>query len=96
MTDEWRPSLIVRQNEGHVVLKDYYREEYFNLELNPDVLSSALPILYVKICSDRALKLSFFHGGVRSMITRMVEFERMSHRQFAGNSRRLTDEVVDG
>jgi hypothetical protein len=82
LMDGWRPALIARRHEQRVILKAYDSDEYFTLELKSHALTSALPVVYIKKYSDRLLTVSYFHGGVRSMITRTVAFERLSRQQY--------------
>jgi hypothetical protein len=78
---EWRPCVIYRKSGPRLILKEFGADKFVRLELHPEMLSSVFPIVYIREVSKSVLKLSYFHGGIRSDRTISVEFERVVRRK---------------
>jgi hypothetical protein len=53
---EWRPCVIYRKNGPRPILKELGSEKFVRLELSPAMLSSVLPIVYIREVSKRVLR----------------------------------------
>ena len=79
--EEWRPCVIYRTTGSRLILKEVDADKFVRLALSPgEIPATALPIVYIREESKRVLKLSYYHSGMRSAVTKSVEFERVVRR----------------
>jgi DNA-directed RNA polymerase alpha subunit len=78
---EWRPCVIYRKTGSRLILKEFAAEKFVRLSLSPgEMPSTAFPVVFIREVSKRVLKLSYFHSGMRSEVTKSVEFEKVVRR----------------
>jgi hypothetical protein len=80
---EWRPYVIHRKDGPRLILKELEADTFIRLALRPEMLSSVIPVVYVREVSKRVLNLSYFHTGIRADRTISAEFERVVRRSDA-------------
>jgi hypothetical protein len=79
--ESWRPCVIYRNTGSRLILKEFGVDKFIRLALSPaEIPSTALPVVFVREVSKRVLKLSYFHSGMRTDVTKFVEFERVARR----------------
>jgi len=79
--EEWRPCVIYRKTRPRLILKEFGAEKFVRLSLSPgEMQSTAFPVVYIREVSKGVLKLSYFHSGMRSEVTKSVEFEHVVRR----------------
>lgn len=79
--EEWRPCVIYRKTGLRLILKEVGADKFVRLAISPrEIPSTALPVVYIREESKRVLKFSYFHSGMRSAVTKTVEFERVVRR----------------
>ena len=62
-------------------MKEVDADKFVRLALSPgEIPETALPIVYIREELKRVLKLSYYHSGMRSAVTKSVEFERVVRR----------------
>ena len=62
-------------------MKEFTAEKFVRLSLSPgEMPSTTFPVVFIREVSKRVLKLSYFHSGMRSEVTKSVEFEKVVRR----------------
>jgi hypothetical protein len=79
--EAWRACVVYPTTGPRLILKELGADKFVRLALRPgEIPSTAVPFIYIREESKRVLKLSYYHSGMRTAVTRTVEFERVARR----------------